>query len=89
MLLGTENICSRFKILLIPDCALLIDSMKKAKKDKRVLSLFDKEAVRKIKKNKFSGRLMVLWENGIIKDMTLNARVGFWQGRREFFMEEM
>ena len=43
--------------------------MKKSKKAKKVLSLFDKNAVRKIRKERFNGSISVMWENGMIKDL--------------------
>jgi hypothetical protein len=34
-------------------------------------SLFSKDAVKELRKDRFSGNLMVRWENGVIDDIQL------------------
>lgn len=40
-------------------------------------SLFSKEAVRQLRRNRFTGMLLVNWENGIIDDMVLETEPEF------------
>jgi|WetSurMetagenome_2_1015567.scaffolds.fasta_scaffold748275_1 hypothetical protein len=35
-------------------------------------SLFSREAVRELRKDRFSGNLMVRWENGVINDIEID-----------------
>lgn len=64
--------------------------MKKVKKRQKALSLFSKEAIRKLRKENFNGRLIVCWENGMIKDFNLKTNFRFFVGKpgEDFFMEE-
>ncbi len=41
---------------------------------KKTLTLFSKEAVEKLRKDRFSGKLQVNWENGVINDFELSDR---------------
>jgi hypothetical protein len=38
----------------------------------KTLTLFSKEAVEKLRKDRFSGKLLVNWENGVINDFELS-----------------
>ena len=37
-----------------------------------VKSLFSREAVRELRKDRFSGKLSVRWENGVINDIVID-----------------
>ena len=64
--------------------------MKKPKNRQKALSLFSKEAIRKLKKDKFNGSLSVRWENGAIKDLNLKTNFRFFVGKpgEDFFVDE-
>jgi hypothetical protein len=57
----------------------------------KALSLFSKEAVRKLRKDKFNGSLLVRWENGMIKDLNLKTNFRFFVGKpgEDFFVDEV
>ena len=60
--------------------------------NKDALILFNEEYLKKLKRNKFNGRLSASWKNGSIKHCKLVAMVSFFKGRREdadFFMDEL
>jgi hypothetical protein len=60
------------------------------KKRKQAMSLFSKEALDKLKKDRFSGRLLVFWDNGVIKDFNLKMNLRYFVGKRDdFFIEDM
>ena len=40
-------------------------------------SLFSKEAVQKFRRDRFTGMLLVNWENGVIDDMVLETEPDF------------
>lgn len=64
--------------------------MKKPKVRQKALSLFSREAVIRLRKEKFNGRLDVVWENGTIKDFNLKTSFRFYTGNKEdFFMDEV
>ncbi|MFH0929096.1 MAG: hypothetical protein V1818_01920 [Candidatus Aenigmatarchaeota archaeon] len=65
--------------------------MKKSKNRQKALSLFSKEAMKRLRKDKFNGRLIVLWENGMVKDFNLRTNFRFFVGkaREDFFMEDL
>jgi hypothetical protein len=64
--------------------------MKKALR-KEALTLFSKEAIEKLRKDRFSGRLFVCWENGIINDFNLKTNIRLFIGNRrdDFFIDEI
>lgn len=58
--------------------------MKKNSIRKECLTLFSKEALEKLRKDKFTGRLLVSWDNGIINDFNLKTSLRFFvRNRRE------
>ncbi|MFH1473418.1 MAG: hypothetical protein ABIE55_00855 [Candidatus Aenigmatarchaeota archaeon] len=57
-------------------------------KRKKVNSLFSKEALDKLKRDRFNGKLMVFWENGMIKDMNLRTNFRYSYEKDDFFIEE-
>jgi hypothetical protein len=40
---------------------------------RRAMTLFSKEAMKKLVENRFSGEIMVRWENGVINDLDLST----------------
>jgi hypothetical protein len=40
-------------------------------------SLFSREAVKKLRRDRFTGMLLVNWENGVIDDMVLESEPDF------------
>ncbi len=67
------NLFSNFKINLIIEYSLsIVMPMKKIMT--KTLTLFSKEAVEKFRKDRFSGKLLVNWENGVINDLELSDR---------------
>ena len=58
---------------------------------KEALTLFSKEALESLRKERFNGKLRVFLENGIIKDFDLNTSIRFFIGKRredDFFMDD-
>ena len=61
---------------------LVLVSMKSKTK-----SLFSKDALDKLRRDRFTGMLMVQWDNGVIKDLNLKTSFRYFCGD-DFFVEE-
>ena len=48
-------------------------------------SLFSREALRKLRKDGFTGKLFVEWDNGVINDMELKTNIAFRKHEIEGF----
>lgn len=48
-------------------------------------SLFSREALRKLRKDGFTGKLFVEWDNGVINDMDLKTSISFREQDFECF----
>ena len=45
--------------------------------EKKPRSLFSKEAIEALRKERFTGNIMVKWDNGMINDMELQTDTAF------------
>lgn len=55
------------------------------KRKSKTLSLFSKDAIRKLRNEGFTGKLFVEWDNGVINDLELKTSFMFQRREREFF----
>jgi hypothetical protein len=53
------------------------------KKKGKTMSLFSKEAIRRLQKDGFTGRLFVEWKDGMINDLELKTSFMFQRQEKE------